>query len=54
MSETLSRTLAKFRNQELIAVNGKSVTVLNPGRMSRFLSEPAHEEEFHGAAMFHA
>ncbi len=35
VSETLSRTLARFRDQQLISVNGKTVTVLNPGRMSR-------------------
>lgn len=33
VSETLSRTLAKFRDQELLYVNGKSVTLLNPSRL---------------------
>jgi CRP-like cAMP-binding protein len=34
VSETLSRTLAKFRDQQLLYVNGKSVTLLNPSRLS--------------------
>ncbi len=34
VSETLSRTFAKFRAQELLYVNGKSVTLLNPARMT--------------------
>ncbi|MDB6058846.1 MAG: anr [Verrucomicrobiales bacterium] len=33
VSETLSRTLAKFRQRDLVYVNGKSVTLLNPSRM---------------------
>jgi CRP/FNR family transcriptional regulator, dissimilatory nitrate respiration regulator len=34
VSETLSRTLAKLRDQNLIQVNGKSLTVLCPARLS--------------------
>lgn len=34
VSETLSRTLAKFRDRQLVYVNGKSVTLLNPSRMA--------------------
>ncbi len=34
VSETLSRTFAKFRAQDLLYVNGKSVTLLNPARMT--------------------
>jgi CRP/FNR family transcriptional regulator len=49
VSETLSRTLAKFRDQDLIVINGKSVTVLCPERLSRFLRTPPAEEEFTGA-----
>ena len=44
VSETLSRTLAKFRGQKLIAVSGKRVTVLSPekldGLLRRNLGEP--------------
>jgi CRP/FNR family transcriptional regulator, dissimilatory nitrate respiration regulator len=37
VSETFSRTLAKFREQNLLAVNGKSITVLSPVRMGLLL-----------------
>ncbi|MCX6893981.1 MAG: Crp/Fnr family transcriptional regulator [Verrucomicrobia bacterium] len=37
VSETFSRTLAKFRAQKLIAVKGKTVTVLVPGKLSALL-----------------
>src|SRR5262245_1552189 len=37
VSETFSRTLAKFREQELITVKGKTVTVLSPARLSALL-----------------
>ncbi|MBU6402368.1 MAG: Crp/Fnr family transcriptional regulator [Verrucomicrobia bacterium] len=37
VSETFSRTLAKFREQKLIAVKGKTVTVLSPARLSDLL-----------------
>jgi CRP/FNR family transcriptional regulator, dissimilatory nitrate respiration regulator len=37
VSETFSRTLAKFREQKLIAVKGKVVTVLSPAKMSAVL-----------------
>ena len=37
VSETFSRTLAKFREQKLIAVKGKTVTVLSPTRLSTLL-----------------
>jgi CRP-like cAMP-binding protein len=33
VSETFSRTLAKFREQKLIAVRGKTIIVLNPSRL---------------------
>jgi CRP-like cAMP-binding protein len=36
-SETLSRTLAKLRDQGLIRVAGKSITVLNPGALEAVL-----------------
>jgi CRP-like cAMP-binding protein len=39
VSETLSRTLAKFRERQLVYVNGKSVTLLNPSRMAAELRE---------------
>jgi len=54
VSETLSRTLAKFRDQELISISGKSLTVLSPSRMSRFLRIPHNEEEFNGALAYPA
>jgi CRP/FNR family transcriptional regulator len=37
VSETFSRTLAKFRGQKLIAVKGKSVTVLSPAKLGALL-----------------
>lgn len=39
VSETFSRTLAKFRDQHLIHVNGKRVTVLSPAKLSALLRE---------------
>jgi CRP/FNR family transcriptional regulator, dissimilatory nitrate respiration regulator len=43
VSETLSRTLAKFREQKLLAVKGKTVTVLSPARLSAFLRQSLGE-----------
>jgi CRP/FNR family transcriptional regulator len=37
VSETFSRTLAKFREQKLIAVKGKSLTVLAPAKLNTLL-----------------
>jgi CRP/FNR family transcriptional regulator len=37
VGETLSRTLAKFRQQKLLAVKGKIVTVLSPVKLSALL-----------------
>ena len=37
VSETFSRTLAKFREQKLIAVKGKTVVVLSPAKLSALL-----------------
>ena len=37
VSETFSRTLAKFRAQKLLLVKGKTVTVLSPARLSGLL-----------------
>lgn len=39
VSETLSRTFAKFREQNLIEVKAKSVTILNPSELKAFLVE---------------
>jgi CRP/FNR family transcriptional regulator len=39
VSETFSRTLAKFRNQSLIRVSGKTITVLSPQRMAKLLEQ---------------
>lgn len=38
VSETLSRILAKFREQKLIAVDGKIITVLSPAKLKKLLS----------------
>ena len=37
VSETFSRTLAKFRGQKLIVVKGKVVTVLSPAKLAALL-----------------
>jgi CRP/FNR family transcriptional regulator, dissimilatory nitrate respiration regulator len=37
VSETFSRTLAKFREQKLLAVKGRTVTVLSPARLRALL-----------------
>ena len=37
VSETFSRTLAKFREQKLVTVKGRTVTVLSPKRLSELL-----------------
>jgi len=37
VSETFSRTLAKFREQKLIAVKGKTLTVLSPVKLNAVL-----------------
>ncbi len=37
VSETLSRTLAKFREQKLIKVEGKIITLLSPRRLTELL-----------------
>lgn len=37
ISETFSRTLAKFRAQKLITVKGKTITILSPVRLSALL-----------------
>lgn len=37
VSETFSRTLAKFRDLKLVNVEGKVITVLNPSRMTALL-----------------
>ena len=37
VGETFSRTLAKFRQQKLLSVKGKTVTVLSPARLSALL-----------------
>ena len=37
VSETFSRTLARFREQELITVKGKTIVVLSPARLTALL-----------------
>lgn len=39
VSETFSRTLAKFRDQGLVTVKGKALTVLCPARLTDLLKE---------------
>ena len=39
ISETLSRTLAKFREQNLLSVRGKTVTVLSPAKLNAVLRQ---------------
>ena len=39
VSETLSRTLAKFRRQKLVQVKGKAVIVLSPARLDEVLRQ---------------
>ncbi len=41
VSETLSRTLGKFRDQHLVHVNGKRITVLSPVKLSQVLKKSA-------------
>jgi CRP/FNR family transcriptional regulator, dissimilatory nitrate respiration regulator len=37
VSETFSRTLAKFREQKLLTVKGKTITILSPARLNALL-----------------
>ena len=37
VSETFSRTLAKFRQQQLVTAKGKTLVVLSPERLSALL-----------------
>ncbi len=39
VSETFSRTLARFRQQKLISVKGKSITLHDPSRLAALLRE---------------
>jgi CRP-like cAMP-binding protein len=39
VSETFSRTLAKFRDQSLLNVEGKTITVLSPQRLAKLLDQ---------------
>lgn len=39
VSETFSRTLAKFREQKLLAVKGKTIVVLSPAKLSALLRQ---------------
>lgn len=44
ISETLSRTFAKFREQKLVAVKGRTITVLSPIRLRQLLQRNLGEE----------
>ena len=48
VSETLSRTLAKFRSQQLLTVKGRTVTVLSPARLKAVIHRPAHSKAVSG------
>jgi CRP/FNR family transcriptional regulator len=37
VSETLSRTLAKFREQKILTVKGKTIMVLSPAKLNALL-----------------
>jgi CRP/FNR family transcriptional regulator len=37
-NETLSRTFAELRNLKLITVNGRSITIPNPGKLEEYLA----------------
>jgi CRP/FNR family transcriptional regulator len=37
VSETFSRTMAKFRTQKLLSVKGRTITVLSPSRLNALL-----------------
>lgn len=39
VSETFSRTLAKFRKQKLVKVDGKAITVLSPIKLNQLLRQ---------------
>ncbi len=39
VSETFSRTLAKFRQQALVKVEGKTITILSPQRLAKVLEQ---------------
>ncbi len=39
VSETFSRTLAKFRKQGLVKVDGKTIIVLSPARLAKLLQQ---------------
>ena len=45
VSETFSRTLAKFRTQSLLQVKGRSITVLNPSALHRLLRHHLGESD---------
>lgn len=44
IGETLSRTLARFREQKLVAVKGRTITVLSPARLRQLLQRNLGEE----------
>jgi CRP/FNR family transcriptional regulator len=39
VSETLSRTLAKLRDQQLVQTGGKTFTIESPARLQQFLAK---------------
>ena len=47
VSETLSRTLAQFRDQQLLSVDGKTLTLLCPSRLGQMFGAGLSEDRFH-------
>jgi CRP/FNR family transcriptional regulator len=45
VSETFSRTLAKFREQKLLSVTGKTIVVLSPSKLNALLLRNLGESE---------
>jgi len=44
VSETFSRTLAKFREQKLLSVKGKMLTIISPAKLHSLLRRNLGEE----------
>jgi CRP-like cAMP-binding protein len=42
VSETLSRTLARFREERLLEVDGRTVTICSPSRLAQLLERNLH------------
>jgi hypothetical protein len=51
-SETLSRTLATFRNQHLLSVAGKTITLLCPNKLTQFSGDGSHHPVLRSPGLF--